>query len=119
MVSNPDNVLNDAAADWYLEDRFVNSNEKIFLAINTEYPVQDELRNVCGLLFSQGSDRERLCCSGSSLRSVFSRCICFFRNQCRLAGGKAGDAGLLDGPDPDGNRWRAVCDSWNSCDDST
>ena len=34
MVSNPDNVLNDAAADWYLEDRFVNSNEKIFLAIN-------------------------------------------------------------------------------------
>lgn len=44
MVSNPDNVLNDAAADWYLEDRFVNSNEKIFLAINTEYPVQDELR---------------------------------------------------------------------------
>ena len=44
MVSNSENVLNDAAANWYLNDRFVNSNEKIFLAVDQAYPVQDELR---------------------------------------------------------------------------
>lgn len=43
LVSNPDNVLNEEAADWYMTDRLVNSNERIFLAVDSSYPVQDEL----------------------------------------------------------------------------
>lgn len=44
MVAMPDNVLNQEAADWFMERRFVNTNEKVYLAVNTDYPVNDELR---------------------------------------------------------------------------
>ena len=44
MVSIPDNVLNQEAADWFMERRFVNTNEKVYLAVNMDYPVNDELR---------------------------------------------------------------------------
>ena len=45
MTANPDSVLNQAAADWFMQERFVNTNEKVFLAVNTEYPVNDELKS--------------------------------------------------------------------------
>lgn len=44
MVTNSDNVLNQAAADWFMSERFVNTNEKVFLAVDTAYPVSDELQ---------------------------------------------------------------------------
>lgn len=44
MVTNPDNVLNQEAADWFMEKRFVNINEKVFLAVDTSYRVGDELQ---------------------------------------------------------------------------
>lgn len=44
MTTNPENLLNEEASDWFMAERFVGSNEKIFLAVNTAYPVQDELR---------------------------------------------------------------------------
>lgn len=44
MTANPDNVLNNSAADWFMQERFVNTNEKVFLAVNTAYPVSDELK---------------------------------------------------------------------------
>lgn len=44
MVTNPDNVLNQAAADWFMEERFVNTNERVYLAVDTSYPVSDELQ---------------------------------------------------------------------------
>ncbi|MDO4320899.1 MAG: HAMP domain-containing sensor histidine kinase [Lachnospiraceae bacterium] len=44
MIANPDNVLNQEAADWFMQERFVNTNEKVFLAVDTEYPVSDELK---------------------------------------------------------------------------
>lgn len=45
VTANPDSVLNQAAADWFMQERFVNTNEKVFLAVNTEYPVNDELKS--------------------------------------------------------------------------
>ncbi len=44
MTTNPENLLNDEAADWFMAERFVGSNEKVYLAVNTGYPVRDELR---------------------------------------------------------------------------
>ncbi len=44
MTTNPDSLLNDGAADWFMAERFVGSNEKVFFAVNTDYPVRDELR---------------------------------------------------------------------------
>ncbi|HIR14911.1 MAG TPA: HAMP domain-containing histidine kinase [Candidatus Choladousia intestinavium] len=46
MVANPDNVLNDAAADWFMTNRFVDTNEKVFLAVNLSYPVSDLLQTL-------------------------------------------------------------------------
>lgn len=43
MISNPDNVLNEAAGEWFLEKRFVNTNERVLIAVNLEYPVSDLL----------------------------------------------------------------------------
>lgn len=44
MVSNPDNVLNEAAAKWFLNERFVSTNERVLLGVNLAYPVSDELQ---------------------------------------------------------------------------
>ena len=44
MVANQDNVLNAEAEAWFLNDRFVSTNEKVLLAIDQSYPVNDELR---------------------------------------------------------------------------
>lgn len=44
MVAEPDGVLNDAAEEWFLNERFVNTNEKVLLAVNLSYPVSDELQ---------------------------------------------------------------------------
>ena len=44
MMTNPDNLLNEEAADWFMAERFVSTNEKVYFAVNTDYPVQDALR---------------------------------------------------------------------------
>ena len=44
MVTNPENVLNQEAAQWFMNERFVNTNEKVYLAVDTSYPVNDELK---------------------------------------------------------------------------
>lgn len=44
MMANPDNLLNEDAADWFMDERFVSTNEKVYLAVNTDYPVRDVLR---------------------------------------------------------------------------
>ncbi|MCD7817499.1 MAG: HAMP domain-containing histidine kinase [Lachnospiraceae bacterium] len=44
MVTNSEQVLNDEVADWLLEKQFVSTNEKVYLAVNTAYPVGDELQ---------------------------------------------------------------------------
>lgn len=44
MVANQEHVLNAEAEKWFLNDRFVGTNEKVLLAVNRSYPVSDELR---------------------------------------------------------------------------
>lgn len=44
MVTNPDNVMNEEAADWFMEKRFVSSNEKVYIAVDRSYPVSDILQ---------------------------------------------------------------------------
>ena len=45
MVANPDAVLNEAAADWFMQKRFVSTNEKLCFAVNLKYPVSDALQS--------------------------------------------------------------------------
>ena len=44
MVAGPDGVYNDAAARWFMKTRFLNANEKVYVAVDMDYPVNDELR---------------------------------------------------------------------------
>ncbi len=44
MVTNPDSVLNGEAEAWFMQDRFLDTNERVYLAVNTDYPVGDELQ---------------------------------------------------------------------------
>lgn len=48
MVTNPDNVLNDEITQWFSDKRFVDTNEKVFLAVDREYPVSDILQIYAG-----------------------------------------------------------------------
>lgn len=44
MVANPEKVLNQEASEWFMTDRFINTNERVYLAVDTEYPVSDVLQ---------------------------------------------------------------------------
>lgn len=44
VVTNPDNILNQEASSWFMQERFVGTNERVFLAVNRSYPVSDALR---------------------------------------------------------------------------
>ncbi len=54
MVANPDNVLNEEAADWFMMNRFVNTNEKVLLAFNPDWPVSDELKTYASFYVQRG-----------------------------------------------------------------
>lgn len=44
MVAKQNQVMNQEAADWFMTDRFINTNEQIYLAVDTSYPVSDVLQ---------------------------------------------------------------------------
>lgn len=44
MVAGPAKAMNDAAAKWFMKTRFLNANEKVYVAVDMDYPVNDELR---------------------------------------------------------------------------
>lgn len=44
MVAGPAEALNEEAARWFMHRRLVNVNEKVYVAVDLEYPVNDELR---------------------------------------------------------------------------
>lgn len=54
MVVNPDNVLNKAAEEWFMTDRFVNTNEKVLLAVDLSFPVSDELQTYADYFTKRG-----------------------------------------------------------------
>lgn len=48
MVTNPDHVLNQDAQEWFMVKRYVNTNERVFLAVDIAYPVSDALQIYAG-----------------------------------------------------------------------
>ena len=46
MVSNPEHVLSDRCADWFLQTAFLGSGEQVLLAADLAYPIGDELHAV-------------------------------------------------------------------------
>ncbi len=48
MVADPESVLNPAAEAWFMEERFVNTNERVCLAVDLAYPVGDILQTYAG-----------------------------------------------------------------------
>lgn len=48
MVTNPDHVLNSEAENHFRSKRFINTNEKVYLAVDMEYPVSDALQVYAG-----------------------------------------------------------------------
>ena len=44
MVANTENVLNDEASRYFMNNRFVGTSEKILIAVDPEYPIGDALR---------------------------------------------------------------------------
>lgn len=54
MIANPDNVLNEKAGEWFLNERFVNTNEKVLLAVDLDWPVSDELQTYANFFVKRG-----------------------------------------------------------------
>lgn len=54
MVANPEHILNDKAEDWFMTDRFVNTNENVLLAVDLEFPVSDELQTYANYFTKRG-----------------------------------------------------------------
>ena len=44
MVSKPERVLNNRASDWFNRNSFLGSGEKILIAVDQSYPVDDQLQ---------------------------------------------------------------------------
>ncbi len=44
VVTNPDAVLNPEASEWFMQERFLGTNEKVYLAVDLAFPVSDELQ---------------------------------------------------------------------------
>ncbi len=81
VVTNPERVLNAEAAEWYLDERFVGTNEKIYLAVDLSYPVSDELQ----LWANYYAQRESIVwnASAGTLICLAVLVLCFI---CSLAG---------------------------------
>ncbi len=76
MVANPDNVLNEAAADWFMMNRFVNTNEKVLLAFNPDWPVSDELKTYASFYVQRGDILLASAVLGAASALVLA--VCFF-----------------------------------------
>ena len=44
MIADTDNVLNDEASRYFMNNRFVGTSEKVLIAVDMEYPIGDALR---------------------------------------------------------------------------
>lgn len=44
VVVNQDNVLNEDANEWFMDELFVDTNERVLLGVDTSYPVSDALQ---------------------------------------------------------------------------
>lgn len=69
MVTNPDSVLNTEAEEWFMVKRYVNKNERVFLAVDLNYPVSDELQVYAGY-FARREDMIMLSLAGAVISGV-------------------------------------------------
>lgn len=69
MVTNPDSVLNTDAEEWFMVKRYVNKNERVFLAVDLNYPVSDELQVYAGY-FARREDMIMLSLAGAVISGV-------------------------------------------------
>lgn len=44
VVVNQDNVMNEDANEWFMDELFVDTNERVLLGVDTSYPVSDALQ---------------------------------------------------------------------------
>ncbi len=44
VVTNPERILNSEASEWFMQERFVGTNEKVYLSVDLSFPVRDELQ---------------------------------------------------------------------------
>lgn len=44
MVADPDQILNQEASEWFMTNRFISTNEHVYVAVDTTYPVSDSLK---------------------------------------------------------------------------
>jgi len=92
MVSNPDRILNSEAAEWFLQKRFVGTNEKIYLAVDTSYPVSDELQT-----WSDYYAQRETIVWNAGIGGAFSLLILLFCFGCSAAAAGKKDAGSPPG----------------------
>ncbi len=45
MVANTEHVLNDKTSEWFMQTSFLGSGEQVVIAVDTQYPIGDELRS--------------------------------------------------------------------------
>ncbi|MCD7884928.1 MAG: HAMP domain-containing histidine kinase, partial [Lachnospiraceae bacterium] len=88
MVTNPERVLNAEASEWFLQERFVSTNEKVYLAVDTSYPVSDELQTWSDY-YAQRETIVWRACAGAGVGLVILL-LCFVCS-CMAAGRKEGD----------------------------
>ncbi len=70
MTANPEHLLNAEASEWFMAERFVGTNEKVYLAVNTDYPVRDALRTYADV-FSHRENIIALSLAGVVLSALF------------------------------------------------
>ena len=70
MTTNPDSLLNEDASEWFMTERFVGSNEKVYLAVNPDYPVRDSLRTYADV-FSHRENIIALSLAGAVISALF------------------------------------------------
>ena len=67
MVANSEYVMNDEAAQWFINARFLGSGEKVLLAVNTSYSISDSLQESY-----QVFERREPVIAGSVIVGIFS-----------------------------------------------
>ncbi|MCD7841436.1 MAG: HAMP domain-containing histidine kinase, partial [Lachnospiraceae bacterium] len=91
MVTNPDRVASSAASEWFLNERFVGSNEKVYLAVDTSYPVGDELQSGAEYY----AQREGII-RNSTVGAVTCMTVLLFCFVCSLLGARRGLVQTID-----------------------
>ncbi|MCC8137716.1 MAG: HAMP domain-containing histidine kinase [Clostridiales bacterium] len=109
MVTNPDRVASSAASEWFLDERFVGSNEKVYLAVDTSYPVSDELQ-AGAEYYAQREDiiRNAVVGAGISLAVLLLCLVCSLMSAGKALVWVPSEAGADQTGAPEAGTWEIV-----------